>query len=110
MEYFVLYCYFLDKDTKRAKRLHYPFALTKRHHFLNQSFQPFNFRPSSATVLVVFVLVKAKMANELDRVRISAAELRAEASNSVNNIDHQEGERKPNEYRKGTRLCKSQHI
>lgn len=39
---------------------------------------------SSATVLVVFVLAKAKMANELDRVRICAAELRAEVSNSPN--------------------------
>lgn len=32
----------------------------------------------------MFVLERAKMANELDRVRISAAELRAEASNSLN--------------------------
>lgn len=39
---------------------------------------------SSATVLVVFVLTKAKMANDLDRVRICAAELRAEVSNSPN--------------------------
>ncbi|XP_040037017.2 telomerase-binding protein EST1A isoform X1 [Gasterosteus aculeatus] len=39
---------------------------------------------SWATVLVVFVVsVEAKMASELDRVRISAAELRALASNSV---------------------------
>lgn len=33
------------------------------------------------------------MANELDRVRISAAELRAEASNTVDIADCHEGER-----------------
>lgn len=36
------------------------------------------------------------MANELERVRISAAELRAEASSSVNTTVCQKGERKRN--------------
>lgn len=40
----------------------------------------------------MFVLAKAKMANELDRVRISAAELRAEASNSPNIAVYVKGE------------------
>lgn len=40
----------------------------------------------------MFVLAKAKMANELDRVRISAAELRAEASNTPNIAVCVEGE------------------
>lgn len=46
-----------------------------------------------ATVRVVFVLLSAKMATrgELDRVRISAAELRAEASNSFNIKESQKG-------------------
>lgn len=48
---------------------------------------------SWATVLVVFVVsVEAKMASELDRVRISAAELRALASNSVDIPDCHKGE------------------
>lgn len=47
----------------------------------------------SAAILVVFVLLLAKMAtgSELDRVRISAAELRAEASSSVISKDSQQG-------------------
>ncbi|XP_020778699.2 telomerase-binding protein EST1A [Boleophthalmus pectinirostris] len=40
----------------------------------------------------MFVLVKAKMANDLDRVRISAAELRAEVSNSVKINSSQRGQ------------------
>lgn len=42
----------------------------------------------------MFVRVKAKMAAELDRVRISAAELRAEASNSVSVTECHKGENK----------------
>ncbi|KAM4619741.1 telomerase-binding protein EST1A-like, partial [Polymixia lowei] len=48
----------------------------------------------------MFVLLKAKMADELDRVRISAAELRAEASNLVDIGDcHKEEQEEHREHR-----------
>lgn len=71
------------KTTKQQMRI-----MRGRHYERNESFffiatRVDEYWLSSATVLV-FVLAKAKMANELDRVRICAAELRAEVSNSPN--------------------------